>query len=397
MQNNPLDHLRLTVPHERLEALDSLPIDPSSGCCEGFNYPSTFPNPEKLSTELERKRTQYSSSRNLEQERTAGKRIEQIIKKQEAMKREEMQLQATAVPARGVNWPKADTMQPRTRRHDNSNSKASVALHQVNWPKANCKVVPATEAHFAAIAEIIHLESGAKDRVPQVLDGGKTTVKDIFRIRDKCWLHYRPFVVAIKESAELMTDRARWPEQAHDEFAEYMAWKREQPKEKAVVVGFAYVTETKIGFLNKPNPGARNVGTIRLLVHPSHRGKKYGSALLDRIYQSTAPYHRSLVDHEWSEQNEGNLVYERNVAYNQRQYSQVFIEVHTVSGDREMKWKKAMLEKFDFARIACFEKMLRTDRGEDSQDLSLEVWRMETSKTMVNTEPRKYLEKRTRF
>ena len=398
MKNSPLDHLGLTVPHERLEALASLPIDPGSGCCEeAVNYPSTFPNPEKLHTELERKRTQYSSGRNIEQEMVARKRIEQISKKQEATKREEMQPQATAVPGRGVNWPKADTMRPGTKRNENSNSKVPVNLHQINWPKANCKVVPATEDHFAEIAEIIHLESGARDRVPQVLDGGKITVKDIVHIGDMCRLHYRPFVVAINESAELMTDRARWPEQAHDEFAEYMAWKRDQPKEKAAVVGFAYVTEAKVGFLDKPDPGARNVGAIRLVVHPGHRGKKYGSALLDRICQSTAPYHRSLVDHEWRGLDEGNLVYERNVAYNQRQYSHVFIEVHTADGDREMKWKRKMLEKFDFVKIARFDKMLRTDRGEDSQDLSLEVWRMETSQAMVNMEPGRYLEKRTRF
>lgn len=363
IKNTPLLGF-IEVSQQRLEDISATPIHPETGEFEeALDYPNTFPNMEKLDDELESKRCHMTASFQLNQEIRSRQVLANRIRQREAAQR----LLAPPPPA-------------------------PAPVEEPTWPKANCKLVPVTQAHFAQIAEMIRLEAEATDRVPQVLHS-ETKVKDIERVARICRDRFRPFIVAIHEPVDL-TDPSKWPDQAREEYSQYMAWKMHQPKEKAVVVGFAFVTDPKIGFLNNCDPGARFVGSVRILVHPDHRRKQYGKALLDRIVRSTAPYHRSLIDYQWNEPEPGGLIYEWRVMNNQRQYSQIFVEVCTAAGDKDAKWKNRMLEFFEFEKVASFPKMLRTDRRDNSVDLDLEIWRMETGAPLLNAPPGEYLEPR---
>lgn len=355
-----------TVPILTLERPSARPINHETGELDDeVEYPNTYPNMEKLDAELESKRVHGSSSFHIQREILSRLALAKRIRERETA-------QSTPTP------PVA----------------APAAIEEVEWPKADCKIVPACPEHFSQIVEIIQLESQATDCVPQVLDSSEFKIKDVERIAEYCKSRFRPFVVAINEPDDF-TDASKWPEKSQNEYKKYMAWKKKQPRAEPVVVGFAFVMDPKLGFLlPKSDPGARFVGSIRLLIHPGHRRKQYGKALLDRILLSTAPYHRSLVEHGWHEPEEGGLVYEWRATDNQRQYAQLFIEVNTAPGDKDIKWKRKMLSYFDFQMIACFPKMLRTDRGQDSKDLNVEYWRMETGRRLVDAAPGEYLEPR---
>lgn len=362
VENTPLCGFAKVAQHQ-LTDLSATSIHPETGECEEpLEYQTTFPNPEKLDEELEGKRCHMTASLQLDREIQSRRALAKRIREREA----KQYVLATPVPA---------------------------AVEETAWPKANCKLVPASQEHFAQIAEIIRLESEATDRVPQVIHSSETKVKDIERVAKICRDRFRPFIVAIHEPVDL-TDSTKWPSEARDEYYKYMAWKNKQPKESPAVVGFAFVTDPKIGFLNNCDPGARFVGSIRILVHPGHRRKQYGKALLDRILCSTAPYHRSLIDYKWNEPEPRNLIHEWRTIGNQRQYSQIFVEVCTMSQDKDIKWKQDMLKLFDFEKVACFHGMQRTDRGESSENLDLEYWRMETCADLLDAPPGKYLEPR---
>ena len=258
------------------------------------------------------------------------------------------------------------------------------------WPRTDCVLRPVEPMHFSQIAEIIHLEAGQK-LCPQVLESKVVQERDIRRMSDVCQNNLRPFVVACLEEADFL-DRALWPPGSDEQFLEFARFKQSQPKKPPLVVGFAFVTEPRIGLLNSPCPGSRFAGQIQLVVHPEHRNKLYGSALLDRILRSVAPYHRSLVDYEWKCDNADMIYDESSAALNRRQYTQVYIENLTSgSTDPQQELKKHILDKFDFKKAGCLHRAVRTDKGRDSTWLDLEMWQLTTHATIVDDPPNEYL------
>ena len=261
-----------------------------------------------------------------------------------------------------------------------------------DWPSADCALRPANSADFEGIAEIANLQ--IKDRqCLQIFESRDVTVQDIKRIFDGCTYNKRPFIVATTAVDELL-DRAKWPAGSDKAFLEYVRYKEAQPKTPEKILGFAFVTEPRIGFLNLPCPGSRHSGLIRLAVHPEHRRKRYGAALLDRILLSVAPYHRSLVDYKW-ECPEDTLIYEKPVTYNHRQYARIYIEMIASKG-QEAGWRADMLQKYEFTQVACFEDAIKTDEGRESQWLNLVVWerRCQAATNIPDREPGALLQKR---
>lgn len=247
---------------------------------------------------------------------------------------------------------------------------------EVVWPKANCLIRPAAPRDFGAIAAIMNLEIQQEKR-PRIVQAEPATLQDVEFAYHYCQQNLRPFLVAIPVGTDLV-DRSKWPQDADEEYEEYMKFKRTQPEKKPPsVLGFAFVTETRVGVLGSHCSGSRFSGQIKLAVHPAHRRKSYGSALLDRILLCTAIYHRSLVDHQW-ECPEPAAIYEDLPIRNQRKYTHLYIDtLFEGAEDSDIKWITNMLEKFEFKRIACFKNSMRLDRGENSTWMDLVTWELE--------------------
>ncbi|KAL6909064.1 hypothetical protein GGI43DRAFT_394515 [Trichoderma evansii] len=250
------------------------------------------------------------------------------------------------------------------------------AIEPAAWPDAECIVRPAKPEDFEAIATIMNLESKAKIN-PQVFEWKELVAADIQEIYKSCQDNLRPFVVATAAEDPLL-DRSKWPENASKAYQSYLAFCSTQPEVPQTIFGFAFVIEARIGILGTACPGSRHAGQIKVVVHPDHRGKFYGSALLDRVLLCTAPFHRSMVDYEWQCQNPMGI-YE-NISYqNRRIYAWIYIE--TFCADRAnpaMRLVTKFLRKFEFKEVGRLPSAIKTDRYYESQWLDLVLWARET-------------------
>ncbi|OAQ70127.1 Acyl-CoA N-acyltransferase [Pochonia chlamydosporia 170] len=220
------------------------------------------------------------------------------------------------------------------------------------WPDAQCVIRSATPSDFAQIADIINAEASAT-KSPQIFKGSVVEGEDVSKIFDACRRNYRPFIVAAPAEDDFL-DQSKWPSNSgkvYKEFAKYMA---AHPKPASPIVGFAFVTDYHMGWDGTPCAASRLTGQVRLVVHPNHRRKLYGSALMDRILLSVSPFHRSALDHAWKCA-AGKGVYEFPVTRNKRQYTQLYLELFCEKNDPETyKWRTELLKKFGFQDIGYF-------------------------------------------
>ncbi|KAF7552819.1 hypothetical protein G7046_g7281 [Stylonectria norvegica] len=269
-------------------------------------------------------------------------------------------------------------MKARQRLADRCRAKVVLrptpVVEEVARPTARCSIRPATPDDFDAIARIINLEI-QDERRPRVLESQAVQARDIRLIYEDCRQNSRPFVVAMSAEDGLL-DRAKWPKDADEEYQEFVAY-RMAKRPKATVLGFAFVTDSRQGFLGSPCPGSRFSGQIRLMVHPNHRKKLHGTALMDRILRSISIYHQSVVDYKW-DCAEPAGIYEELATKNRRSYTRVYLETIFAGGsDPDLPWMTSLMEKFEFKKAACFEQAVRSDCGGDSEWLDLVVWELE--------------------
>ncbi|KND87988.1 hypothetical protein TOPH_07424 [Tolypocladium ophioglossoides CBS 100239] len=248
-----------------------------------------------------------------------------------------------------------------------------------SFPSAECTLRPATPADFERIAENINLESQKAD-CPQVFESKAVSVADIEGIFQYCETNLRPFIVALP-AEEDMLDRSKWPKNSERAYQEYVRFKKTQPSCPPVVVGFAFVGEQRMGFLDAPCPGSRYSGQVRVIVHPEHRQQSYGTALLDRALLSMSSYHSNLIAYEWQCPAPAHI-YESPVGYNDRQYARVYVEMYCESKNTaDFQWRAEMLAKFNFDEIAHIRQAVKTDRDGKSKWLDLVLWAFEANPT----------------
>ncbi|PNY23244.1 Uncharacterized protein TCAP_06806 [Tolypocladium capitatum] len=278
--------------------------------------------------------------------------------------------------------------------HQNQLAKAPVEApvwEEDSRPRAECTLRPATPADFERIATIINLESQGTD-CPQVLESKPVSVADIEGIFQYCKTNLRPFIVAIPAEEDIL-DRSKWPKNSDRAYQEYVRFKETQPSCPPAVVGFAFVGEQRMGFLDAPCPGLRYSGQVRVIVHPEHRQRSYGTALLDRALLSLSSYHSNLISYEWQCPAPAHI-YESPVGYNHRQYARVYVEMYCESKNTaDFKWRAEMLGKFNFDEIAHVSQAVKTDREGKSKWLDLVLWEFEANPTSAirDTAPGSYL------
>ncbi|KAL7950849.1 hypothetical protein V8C42DRAFT_307737 [Trichoderma barbatum] len=252
----------------------------------------------------------------------------------------------------------------------------AIPVEQETGPNAECIVRPATPKDFEAIAAIINMESRAKDS-PQIIEWREVTAANVQKIYDSCRDNLQPFIVATTAEDPLL-DRSNWPKNSTKAYQSYLAFRSTQAKVSQEVLGFAFVVEARAGLLGGPCPGSRHTGQVKVIVHPDHRGKLYGSALLDRILVCTAPFHRRAVDYEWQCQ-DTSKVYESISCQNRRKYAWIYVETFCAGrDDPALKLVTGFLQKFEFQEVCYLRSAVKTDRYYESQWLDLVLWARET-------------------
>lgn len=277
--------------------------------------------------------------------------------------------------AREINVRSKIAQQVRARFRTEQEVKPPPPPQEDPWPRAKCLIRPALPKDFDRIAEIINLETQKSH--PRVLQSEVATPQLIAYIFHYCQGNHRPFIVAEATEDEII-NRAKWPG-TDDDYEDYCRFKKSQKPVKPVgILGFAYVTESRVGFLlSACCSGSKYSGKIQLLVHPDHQNKKIGSALLDRILATTAIYHRSLLDYKWEFPGTDTLIYDSPSARNKRKYTRLYLETAFGKDDPQKEWISEWLKKFEFQQLACFPEALKTDRKAESEWLDLVVWAYE--------------------
>ncbi|KAF4964342.1 hypothetical protein FSARC_7709 [Fusarium sarcochroum] len=231
------------------------------------------------------------------------------------------------------------------------------SLQEEEWPKASCTLRPVESGDFQGIADIINLEmqQGPSSQVflPRVEPGHVAT------IYNACFQRRRPFIVAIPGVQEL-PNRSGWSKADEDDYQEFLRFKKARgTAQPPSILGFAFVTDSRQGFLGGMCPGSRFSGLIKLIVHPDHRKKLVGSALLDRILSSVDIYHQNVVEYIW-DCSETRGIYEYISAHNHQKYNKVYIDTFfTGKEDPRVEGMERLCEKFDFHRVAYFEEAVK--------------------------------------
>ncbi|KAG6039301.1 hypothetical protein E4U41_002999 [Claviceps citrina] len=227
------------------------------------------------------------------------------------------------------------------------------------WPNANCLVRPATQQDFPVVANIINENNRCQPR-SRAKEDLVMRAEDVARVWDECRAENRPFIVVTPAEEDLL-DQSKWPNHSEIVYKEFARFMEKHPRPALPVVGFAFITNSQFG-LNRTCPEARYSGRLNLTVHPDHRHKLYGSALLDRILMTISPFYTSVVDHDWKhDKNEPKGIYEFPASRNIRQYAHLHVEVVETRGRNENdEARSQFLKKFEFEEVGRLKDVLVT-------------------------------------
>lgn len=225
--------------------------------------------------------------------------------------------------------------------------KKVVQEHQYSYPKADVTLRPAEASDLEEICSLVNRERSNQTGHQE----HPVSVPGIKKVFDQCKRQLRPFVVATLPK-DVLLDRSKWPADAQAAYEEYVKYKEatSDGNNRTPVVGFAFVEARKSSLLLGDDT-SKYTGHITMAVHSDHRRKMIGSALLDRILLSVAPYHRSQLDFGWQCERPSQ-VYEALSANNARQYATVYLETFQDSeAAKKAPFHKELLERFGFRQV----------------------------------------------
>lgn len=257
-----------------------------------------------------------------------------------------------------------------------SDSVANQAVNEYQWPKADCIVRPVQESDFDEIVGILNAEIGSTCW-PQILCGFPFTSHDMKALFDFCGAKQHPFIVATTADDPLF-DKSKWPVNSTAAYNQYVKYKSEvDTNSKKKILGIAFVSTFKVGFLGTFSPATRHSGMLRVVVHPQHRRNNIGSALLDRLLLSTSLFYRNQVDYEWLCIKK-NGTYEHPVTRNVRQFARLYVEVWCESSESpEMIWRSKMLSQFGLSQVAYLTGAGKSMQSQGAKWQDLSLWELQ--------------------
>ena len=245
------------------------------------------------------------------------------------------------------------------------------------WPSAQCSIRPVEAGDFETIADIVNADSG-QSSLTLIGETQCVTADDVSTIYERCRSSSMPFIVATPQEEDFL-DFEKWPKGSRKVYDLFAAYMKAKPQQAESIVGFAFVSEMAPGLGTISRHLSRFSGMVTVVVHPEHRRKFYGSALLDRILLSISPFHLSLLDYKWEcEDPEG--IHESPATRNTRQYAKVYVQgfFENQSG-AEFKQVAALLDKFEFSQSAYLPRCVRTDEHLESRWLDIAIWECEAT------------------
>ncbi|OAR00403.1 hypothetical protein LLEC1_01359 [Akanthomyces lecanii] len=246
---------------------------------------------------------------------------------------------------------------------------------QTAFPNADCIVRPATDDDIAGISEVINLDRQTSAKPHRKAPSGIKSW-DIVKIFNKCRKEQRPFLVATGGEDDLL-DRSKWPAGADKAFQEYVKYRSKSSGPTAAIVGFAFALPRQGPSLDAQEGHVDHSCYVTLCVHPTHRNKKYATALLDRILMSVSPIHRSLIDFEWK-CDDPVETYEQPASNNARQYARIFVEyLDAHDEDQRLLSRKKLLEKFGFSQVGHLTCLRSESHAGKRHWLDLFIWELE--------------------
>ncbi|KAH7037881.1 uncharacterized protein B0I36DRAFT_428425 [Microdochium trichocladiopsis] len=148
---------------------------------------------------------------------------------------------------------------------------------------------PATEADMKAVAEIYNLEVRDSHRT---LDTNPVAETDFDQLFTRLKAIDAPFLVAVKGWHKSLLPSS--PSAAR---------KRRNAtttnNKNNIIIGFALVDVLSPGIAGSPLTCAAPCGRITLIVHPDHRGKRIGTAMMDVILSVCSQRHHSLGGYQF--------------------------------------------------------------------------------------------------
>ncbi|EGX94512.1 Acyl-CoA N-acyltransferase [Cordyceps militaris CM01] len=246
---------------------------------------------------------------------------------------------------------------------------------ETSFPKAYCAIRPATDNDVGGILDILKLERQCNAEDNNKPSTGITKL-EVLRYFNLCKKERRPFIIATGPEDDLL-DQSKWPPGADRAYQEYVEYRSKSSKPKATIVGFAFAMPRQSPSLEVQGIRVDHSCYVTLMVHPDHRNKKYGSALLDRILTSVSPIHRSLIDFEWK-CDDPTDIYEQIASNNTQQYARVIVEFLDAHDESQRKLSgKKLLEKFGFSRAGHLTCLKSETRDGKRHWLDLFIWELE--------------------
>ena len=256
------------------------------------------------------------------------------------------------------------------------NDSATSPSADYQWPKADCIIRPVQTSDFDEIARLFNVELGALSW-PQIFSSRSFSSSDIESFFTFCakWKH--PFIVATTADDPLL-DKSKWPANSTAAYEQYIAYKNQvDPNPQKKILGVAFVSKFKLGFLGTFSPATRHSGILRVVVHPDHRRRTIGSALLDRLLVSTSLFYRNQVDYEWHCDHR-NGTYEHPVTRNTRQYARLYLDIWCESSNGpELAWRARMLAQFGLSQVAYLTGAGKSGHSQGAKWLDLSLWELQ--------------------
>ncbi|RGP75537.1 acyl- n-acyltransferase [Fusarium sporotrichioides] len=262
-------------------------------------------------------------------------------------------------------------------RREQEEKYANPSFEEDKVPDAACTLRPVGVQDFQAIADIINLERQQGQSSQVYLP--KVDRNVIGTLYNACLHKHRPFIVAIPSPGRI-PDRTNWSKAEEEEYQEFLKFKKSRETSQPTVLGFAVITDVHQGFLEGTFRGSRFSGNIKVIVHPQHRKKLVGTALLDKILSCVNIYHRTEIDYTW-DCAEPRQTYEYVSAHNLRKYNKVYAEFFSVGENGpEVESIQRLLTKFDFEQVAQFKDAVKHG-NEPGVWRNLNVWELSVRPT----------------
>ncbi|KAJ0161911.1 hypothetical protein CTA2_5407 [Colletotrichum tanaceti] len=235
----------------------------------------------------------------------------------------------------------------------------------------DCVLRPAQLIDASGCSQIYN--AAVADHDHEIVDTVQTSARRFEYMIDECQRERLPFVVAIKQQADL-TDAKNWP--SLNAYRQYMKWKESMPQEDEStennICGFAYLKPYERGITGLAGSSSPTVKAT-VFVGLEHRRGGIGSALIHQLLaQTSILYNSHAIDFKW----EGPAAEEDS--FNTPDFRKIHrIIAHTMvksEGEQHSKWVEELMTSFQFEKAGQVSQVYEVDSPHGVEWYDQVVW-----------------------